>query len=149
MLNSNQSGSIPSLSPSSVASPTSPPCATDPERKRERVVSVPSLPFPSFRLRPMLSFEVAAMPVWFPAAAICAAQPPTVATADLQKATASGDQSLARIGALVNSNKFWPLIMVSNKVNLQNQLRNPALVTLKNLMRSLTVRLEDDIVASL
>jgi len=39
----------------------------------------------------MLSFEVAAMPVWFPAAAICAAQPPTVATADLQKATATVD----------------------------------------------------------
>jgi hypothetical protein len=29
------------------------------------------------------------MPVWFSAAAICAAQPPTVATADLQKATAA------------------------------------------------------------
>ena len=33
--------------------------------------------------------------------------------------------------------------MMSNKVSLQNQLQNPALVTLKNLMRSLTARLED------
>ena len=33
--------------------------------------------------------------------------------------------------------------MVSNKVSLQNQLQNPALVTLKNLMRPLTARLED------
>ena len=30
--------------------------------------------------------------------------------------------------------------MVSNKVSLQNQLQNPALVTLKNLMRHLTAR---------
>ena len=30
-----------------------------------------------------------------------------------------------------------------NKASLQNQLQNPALVTLKNLMRSLTVQLED------
>ena len=37
----------------------------------------------------------------------------------------------------------WPLITVSNKISLQNQLQNPALVTLKNLMRSLTARLED------
>ena len=36
-----------------------------------------------------------------------------------------------------------PFITVSNKVSLQNQLQNPALVILKNLMRSLTVRLED------
>ena len=34
--------------------------------------------------------------------------------------------------------------MVSNKVSLQNQLQNPALVTLKNLMRHLTARLEGD-----
>ena len=34
--------------------------------------------------------------------------------------------------------------MVSNKVSLQNQLQNPALVTLNNLMRPLTARLEDD-----
>ena len=33
--------------------------------------------------------------------------------------------------------------MVSNKVSLQNQLQNPALVTLKNLMRPLTARLGD------
>ena len=33
--------------------------------------------------------------------------------------------------------------MVSNKISLQNQLQNPALVTLKNLMRHLTARLED------
>ena len=33
--------------------------------------------------------------------------------------------------------------MVSNKVSLQNQFQNPALVTLKNLTRSLTARLED------
>ena len=33
--------------------------------------------------------------------------------------------------------------MMSNKVSLQNQLQKPALVTLKNLMRSLTARLED------
>jgi len=33
--------------------------------------------------------------------------------------------------------------MVSNKVNLQNQFQNPALVTLNNLMRPLTARLED------
>ena len=31
---------------------------------------------------------------------------------------------LGRIVALVNSNKFWPLIMVSNKISLQNQLQN-------------------------
>ena len=31
-----------------------------------------------------------------------------------------------------------------NKASLQNQLQNPALVTLKNLMRSLTAQLEDD-----
>ena len=30
-----------------------------------------------------------------------------------------------RIVALVNSNKLWPLIMMSNKVSLQNQLQNP------------------------
>ena len=34
--------------------------------------------------------------------------------------------------------------MVSNKVSLQNQLQNSALVTLNNLMRPLTARLEDD-----
>ena len=50
---------------------------------------------------------------------------------------------LGRFVALVNSNKLWPLIMMSNKVSLQNQLQNPALVTLKNLMRPLTTRLED------
>ena len=33
--------------------------------------------------------------------------------------------------------------MVSNKVSLQNQLQNPALVTLNNLMMPLTARLED------
>ena len=33
--------------------------------------------------------------------------------------------------------------MVSNKISLQNQFQNPALVTLKNLMRHLTLRLED------
>ena len=32
---------------------------------------------------------------------------------------------LERIVALMNSNKLWPLIMVSNKVSLQNQLQNP------------------------
>ena len=34
--------------------------------------------------------------------------------------------------------------MVLNKDSLQNQLQNPTLVTLKNLIRSLTARLEDD-----
>ena len=33
--------------------------------------------------------------------------------------------------------------MVSNKGSLQNQLQNPALVILKNLMSTLTARLED------
>jgi hypothetical protein len=33
--------------------------------------------------------------------------------------------------------------MVLNKVSLQNQLQNPTLVTLNNLMRPLTARLED------
>ena len=33
--------------------------------------------------------------------------------------------------------------MVSNKASLQNQLQNPALVILKNLMSPLTARLED------
>ena len=33
--------------------------------------------------------------------------------------------------------------MVSNKVSLHNQLQNPALMTLNNLMRPLTARLED------
>ena len=32
---------------------------------------------------------------------------------------------LGRIVALMNSNKLWPLIMMSNKVSLQNQLQNP------------------------
>ena len=40
------------------------------------------------------------------------------------------------------NSKFWPLITVSNKTSLQNQLQNPVLVTLKNLMRPLTARLE-------
>ena len=39
--------------------------------------------------------------------------------------------------------KLWPLIIVLNKVSLQNQLQNPALGTLKNLMRPLTAWLED------
>ena len=38
---------------------------------------------------------------------------------------------------------FWLLITVSNKDSLQNQLQNPALVTLKNLIKLLTARLED------
>ena len=31
---------------------------------------------------------------------------------------------------------------MSNKISLQNQLQNPVLVTLKNLIKPLTVRLE-------
>ena len=44
---------------------------------------------------------------------------------------------------LINSD-ILTLIMVSNKASLQNQLQNPALVTLKNLIRPLTARLDDD-----
>ena len=43
----------------------------------------------------------------------------------------------ALFGTLTSArnSKLWSLIMVSNKVSLQNQLQNPVLVTLKNLMR--------------
>ena len=55
-------------------------------------------------------------------------------------------QCLARpclvCAVLVNSD-IWPLITVSNKASLQNQLQNPALVTLKNIMRPLTAWLEN------
>ena len=60
----------------------------------------------------------------------CAPQPTAAAAAGAQEKDPGFPWiralfGLWRIVAQVNSNKLWPLIMVSNKVSLQNQLQNP------------------------
>ena len=52
--------------------------------------------------------------------------------------------ALVWFSTLVSTRKLWPLIMILNIASLQNQLQNPTLGTLKNLMRSLTAWLEND-----